>query len=269
MRFRSDIQALRAIAVLSVLFWHTFPNLLRGGYVGVDIFFVISGFLISRMIIHEIEEQRFSILDFYRRRIRRLLPALSVATLFTLIAGYFCLSPQAYRQEARNVISTMLFASNFDFWALTGYFGGVAEQKPLLHMWSLAVEAQFYLLFPPLLWLIWLRLGYRKSIIVLAVLTATSIVVAEIIRARSPLGAYFLLPARGFELLLGALIATRVFPVIQQPWLRSIISLLGIACILFTICFYSPATPFPGVTALLPCLGAVLVIYAGPTTDHL
>lgn len=124
MRFRSDIQGLRAIAVLSVLFWHTFPNLLRGGYVGFDIFFVISGFLISGIIIREIEKQHFSIFDFFRRRIRGLFPAFSVTTLCTLIAGYFCLSPQAYRQEARNDVDGIFWRRGRTETAITHAIAG-------------------------------------------------------------------------------------------------------------------------------------------------
>ena len=265
-RFRQDIQGLRAIAVLAVVFGHAFPDVFTGGYVGVDIFFVISGFLISGIIIREIEEERFSILIFYRRRIRRIFPALTVVTLCTLIAGYYFLSPTAYREEARNVVSTMLFVSNFDFWNLTGYFDGAAQLKPLLNMWSLAVEEQFYIFFPPLLISIWPRFGRRKSLVAITVLTISSIAVAEILRARSGPAAYFLLPARGFELLMGTLLAARTFPSILEPKACSVISLSGLACTLFSILFYSSTTPFPGFTALLPCLGAALIIYTGQAT---
>jgi peptidoglycan/LPS O-acetylase OafA/YrhL len=263
---RPDIQGLRAVAVAAVVAHHAFRRQITGGYVGVDIFFVISGFLISGILIRDIENQRFSVLNFYRRRVRRIFPALLPLMFCTLVAGYFLLGPLPYRELARNSISTMLFVSNFDFWKLSGYFSSAAELKPLLHMWSLAVEEQFYILYPPILYLIW-RGGQRRrgaALILLAIVL--SVVAAELIRSRSESAAYYLLPARAFELLLGALISTGVIAPIKSKSRNSTYSWVGLMLIVVPIVLYTPDTPFPGLTALIPCLGTAILIHAGQGT---
>jgi peptidoglycan/LPS O-acetylase OafA/YrhL len=246
-----------------VVLGHAFPNVLSGGFVGVDIFFVISGFLIAGIIIREIEADRFSIANFYRRRVRRIFPALCVVVLFTAIAGYFLLSPLAYRELARTVVATMLFVSNIDFWRTTGYFDGIAASKPLLHMWSLAVEEQFYILFPPLLYVVWKKQGRTRSVAILALIMVASIVLTELIRPHWPAAAYYLLPSRAFELLVGCILATGYIPAIKPDWARHAYSVLGLVLILAPMGIYTSATPFPGLTALVPCLGAGMLIHAG------
>jgi peptidoglycan/LPS O-acetylase OafA/YrhL len=249
--------------VASVVAHHAFPGQITGGYVGVDIFFVISGFLISGILIRDIESRKFSVLDFYRRRVRRIFPALLPLLVCTLIAGYLLLGPLQYRQLARNSIWTMLFLSNFDFWQLIGYFSGPAELKPLLHMWSLAVEEQFYIFYPPILFLVWRGGRRRRGAALILLGIVLSVVAAEVIRYRSESAAYYLLPARGFELLLGALISTGAVPSMRSEGWNSLFSWIGLALIVIPIVLYTPQTPFPGVTALVPCLGTAILIHAG------
>ena len=145
--YRADIDGLRAIAVLAVLFFHSGISLFSGGYVGVDIFFVISGYLITTIIIREIANNNFSIVRFYERRFRRILPALAVVTLASLMAGFFLLTPEGLSSLGKSVLATALFSSNMLFYFESGYFDGAAEMKPLLHTWSLAVEEQYYIFF--------------------------------------------------------------------------------------------------------------------------
>ena len=260
--FRRDIQGLRALAVLAVMICHTFPARLPGGFVGVDIFFVISGYLISALLMRDLDEGRFSILGFYRRRLRRILPALSVVVAATAIAGFFLSSPDAFAELGATVAATMLFVSNFEFWRLGDYFGAAAETRPLLHMWSLAVEEQFYILFPPLLWLIWPRFGRRQSALLLSALALASLVVAEVELRRDPAAAYYLPASRALELLIGAIVASGALPRIGAGARAAAVG-LGLALMSAAMAFYGPQTPFPGLAALAPCLGAALVIHAG------
>ena len=151
MKYRSDIDGLRALAIIPVVLYHAGIKLFSGGYVGVDIFFVISGYLITLIITEEIKQQRFTITDFYERRIRRIFPALFIVILFCLIAGAFFILPSDFKNFGKSIIATTLFVANIFFWKKTDYFAAAAETKPLLHTWSLSVEEQFYLIFPVIL----------------------------------------------------------------------------------------------------------------------
>src|SRR5205823_4771217 len=150
--YRPDIDGLRAFAVLSVVLYHAFPNAVRGGYVGVDVFFVISGVLISSILFTEITEHRFTLTNFYGRRIRRIFPALAVCLAAVLAYGFVCLMPSELAQLGKHVFFGAGFLSNIALWSETGYFDGTASLKPLLHLWSLGIEEQFYILWPALLW---------------------------------------------------------------------------------------------------------------------
>lgn len=260
---RKDIQGLRALAVLAVVFNHAFPDFVTGGYVGVDVFFAISGFLISRIVVREVEEGRFSIGDFYRRRVRRIFPALFVVLLSTIVVGGFVLSPNAFSELARTTASTGVFVSNFDFYKLTGYFDTAAEFKPLLHMWSLAVEEQFYIFFPPLLLFFLPRLGRRRSTFLILFFLLVSLGMAEVIRSYSVSAAYYMLPARAFELLVGAIVGVGELRRPSSAAVRNFLSIVGLLGMLVSITVFTPVTPFPGLYALVPCLGAALVIYSG------
>lgn len=265
--YRTDIQGLRAIAVVSVLLFHAFPHGLTGGFVGVDVFFVISGFLISGILYRDMQKGRYSLADFYRKRIRRLFPALFVMLLSTLVVGYAVLSPDAYRELARTAISSTLFLSNVDFYLLSGYFSPAAELKPLLHTWSLAVEEQFYIAFPPLLWLVH-RFARRLLMPLLLLVFLLSLLLAQLYLPRDPTAVFFLSPFRVFELLCGVTVSLMTLPAIfARPEARGLAVGAGLAMIALALATYSAETPFPGVAALLPAVGTALVLLAGRGGD--
>lgn len=262
--YRADIQGLRAIAVGAVVVFHAFPELLTGGFVGVDIFFVISGFLISGILHRDILAKRFSLADFYRKRVRRIFPALFVMLLVTLSVGYLFLSPAAYSELARNALTSTFFVSNVDFYRSSGYFGSMAELRPLLHTWSLSVEEQFYIVFP-LTILIVLRFLPRLLLPLVWISLVASLAISQWALVKTPLGAYFLSPFRVFEFLVGVVVALGPIPKMlktSEHW-RSFFSLSGLGMIATALFLYTPETPFPGVAALLPTGGAGLVLMAG------
>jgi len=259
---RLDIQGLRAIAVLSVVIFHAWPAALPGGYIGVDIFFVISGYLISSILIKDIEGQRYSIVEFYRRRIARIFPALYLMLAAVAVGGYVVLTPDGLKELGRNLVSTTFFVSNIDFWLLTGYFDGAADLKPLLHTWSLAVEEQFYIVYPPLLYLLLSRLGRSRVTWLAMGGAALGLAFSELAVHRWPTAAYFLAPSRAFELLIGCALACGATRPAPQRW-AGIASATGLALIALPLAIYSNATPFPGLAAAVPTLGTALIIWAG------
>ncbi len=261
LKYRADIDGLRAIAVLGVLLYHLDARLVPGGYVGVDVFFVISGFLISKIIYGEIEAGSFSIARFYVRRARRILPALLSVILLTSVAAMLVLYPTERVQYAQSVIASVLFSANFYFHATLNYFSPAADEIPLLHLWSLGIEEQFYILFP-LLALLLTRLRRRLFTVVLVVLFLASLLACVRTLAVDPSSAFYLLPFRSFELLLGCLIA--LVPSAWQPHrkLAATFALLGLAAIGGAMYGFGKNTPFPGVAALLPCAGAALLLMA-------
>jgi len=204
MQYRPEIDGLRAVAVLPVVLFHAGLSCFGGGFVGVDVFFVISGYLITSILIEELEEGRFSVIRFYERRIRRILPALSLVVLACIIAAWFLLMPQDMLSFAKSVIGVSTFSSNILFWKESGYFDTVAELKPLLHTWSLAVEEQYYIFFPLFLMLIWrLPRGWVLGIIAFGL--CCSLALAHWGSYHSETAAFYLLPTRGWELMIGAL----------------------------------------------------------------
>ena len=261
---RLDIQGLRAVAVLAVLFFHAFPEgWLKGGYIGVDIFFVISGFLITLVIRSSYIEGRFSLVDFYRRRARRLLPALFVVVLSTLAAGAVFLSPNGYLQLGKSVIPALGFVSNFYFSNNVDYFDADAEKQPLLHTWSLSVEEQFYLIYPLVLVAI-LRRGERSwPVSMMAVTVLSTMVLSEALVRYDPSWSYFASPARAFELLIGcsaALLSTRFsLPSLQA----NLLSAGGAALMVGSLLLIGRESAFPGLLAALPCLGTAAILLAG------
>ncbi|WP_416357608.1 acyltransferase family protein [Aureimonas phyllosphaerae] len=263
--YRADIDGLRAVAVVAVLLFHAELPGFAGGYVGVDVFFVISGFLITSIICEDLDRGRFTFADFYARRVRRIFPALFATVLVTcIVAGCFFLPPD-FRSLGASIAATAGFASNILFWAQADYFDAPAELKPLLHTWSLSIEEQFYLGFPCLLVLLWwMDPPNRRR--VLAGLTAASFAIGVIATHKDPQAAFYLLPPRAWELLLGALLALSPGPALP-PALARRAGWLGLASILLAVAIYDAQTPFPGFAALLPTLGAALVIGAG-TSGH-
>jgi len=262
--YRPDIDGLRAVAVLAVVLNHLSSSLVSGGYVGVDIFFVISGYLITAIISREIGEGRFSFARFYERRARRIFPALLAVLAATLMAGYFLLLPSDYARALQAAVATIFFASNFMLWKeQAGYFETIdTKLDPLLHMWSLAVEEQFYLLFP-----VFLLLGYRyfrqRIAWALAACALVSLSGAAWLAKENSTAAFFLSPLRAWELLAGALLALGFLPPIGSRMVREAMVASGLAAILMACFAYSERTTFPGLTALVPVLGAAAIIYGG------
>ena len=260
--YRADIDGLRAIAVLSILFFHVGAAGFPGGYVGVDVFFVISGFLITTIIVRELADGSFSVAGFYERRVRRILPALIVTLLATLAGGLFILTPEQLAELGESALATSVFSSNLYFFFGAGYFAGPSEAKPLLHTWSLAVEEQFYILFPLLL-LIVHRWRGNRYLAVLITIAAASLAACIAWTPIDATATFFLLPFRAWELMLGALLALGVLPAASSPTLRLLLASCGVAMIVASVALLTPATAFPGSAALLPTVGTALVIYAG------
>ena len=267
MKYRADIDGLRAVAVTSVLFYHAEVRAFGGGFVGVDVFFVISGFLITSIIAREIGEGRFSVLSFYERRARRILPALFVMIFATLIAGSAILLSADFADLLDSAVSAVLFYSNVHFWATASYFASDSSFKPLLHTWSLAVEEQYYLVFP-LFMMLWMRSG-RNPLGALALVSALSLALSIWGVTRYPEMTFFLLPPRIWELLAGSLLALGVLRPLHGVG-RELAGATGLALILASVLLFDEGTSFPGLNAVWPCLGAALLIHSeGSTANRL
>lgn len=260
--YRADIDGLRALAILPVVLFHFRVPGFFGGFVGVDVFFVISGYLITSLIHGEMAQGRFSIVEFCQRRIRRIFPALFAMLAVATVAAAFVFFPADFALYARSLVATAFFASNFEFRHEAGYFDAAAELKPLLHLWSIAVEEQFYLLFPAILLLTGAK-SKRRTLVIVAILLAASFGFSLWAVTHAPADAFYLLPSRMWELMLGAMLAIGGLVVPRLRALREAIAIIGLALIGWSVFALTPATPFPGLAALAPCLGAALVIYAG------
>jgi peptidoglycan/LPS O-acetylase OafA/YrhL len=261
MRYRSDIDGLRALAVASIILFHLSSRLLPNGFLGVDIFFVISGFLITRIIVGEMDAGDFSLLHFYRRRVVRILPALLVMIVAVCLAGWALLLPTQLRALGHSAAAAAGFSSNFYFWGHTAYFG-TPNVQPLLHTWSLAVEEQFYLLYPPFLLALrrWLPGQLR---LMLGLATLGSAALAWWLAIDHPTGAFFLLPTRGWELGLGGLVALGCFPPLAQPRAREWASAAGLALVLGSLAWLPADMAVPAPAAIPACLGTALLIAYG------
>ncbi len=261
MVYRREIDGLRALAVLSVIFFHAGFTLFSGGFVGVDVFFVISGYLITSIIVAERKADSFSLLHFYERRVRRILPALFVMMFVSLLFAAVWLTPEHLKYFAQSLVAVSGLSSNVLFYLTSGYFEVANVWKPLLHTWSLAVEEQFYLLFPILLFLIW-SWGQRWIFVILASAGIISLAAAQWSSANDPTFAFFMLPTRAWELLIGSLIAIYCDrnTVNAKPWVNQFLSVCGLLLILFAVFAYDKDTPFPSIYALLPTIGAGLII---------
>ncbi|WP_165795491.1 acyltransferase family protein, partial [Methylobacterium frigidaeris] len=255
--YRPDIDGLRAVAVLAVIFYHVGLVWMPGGFVGVDVFFVISGYVITRGLMREASGGGIALSDFYARRIRRILPALVATLALTSLAAIWLLLPPQLEDYAGSAAASALSVANLYFWRASGYFDAAALYRPLLHTWSLSVEEQFYFVLPVSL-LLAIRLRLRPLWLPFGLVALLSFGLSLYAGRYAPTANFYLLPTRAWELLVGALLtmmpsgAARPLP----PFLRAIAGLAGLAGILAPSLLYTDATPFPGIGAVPPCLGA-------------
>ncbi|AXI40691.1 acyltransferase family protein [Sulfitobacter sp. SK011] len=261
MKYRPEIDGLRALAVLPVVLYHAGYEVFSGGFIGVDVFFVISGFLITTLIANDLDKSRFSIARFYERRARRILPALFLVMLVTIPFAWMWMMPNDLSEFLESLLATILFVSNFFFWDQTDYFDMAADLKPMLHTWSLAVEEQFYIIFPLVLISLW-RFGRPMVLWTLVSLFLISFWLAQWgVRNDQPT-AFFLLPARAWELIAGAFAGLyfRARPHFVMPRLGGFFAAIGLFLIILPVFTYDDQTPFPGASAVPPVLGSMLVI---------
>lgn len=262
MKYRSDIDGLRAVAVLSIVIFHLDIGFLPGGYLGVDIFFVISGYLISKIIYSEMDKGVFSIANFYVRRIRRILPALFLVIIVSSAFAYARLYPIELVEYARSVVASIFFSANIYFnWKLS-YFSPTADETPLLHLWSLGVEEQFYIIFPFVVSIIYKSKSKVLDISVIAMLLC-SYIGSVWMRNSDPSAAFYLLPFRAYELLIGCVLSLQSVRPPTRKLFSAIALTVGLSFIGCAVFFFAPDTMFAGSASLLACLGAALVIYAG------
>lgn len=265
MNYRSDIDGLRTLAVVPVVLFHAGVAGFGGGFVGVDIFFVISGYLITSIIHQELVGNHFSVAKFYERRARRILPALFAVIFSCLFAGWFLLVPDDYEQMAQSILSALFFFSNIWFWQNSGdYFQGATDYLPMLHTWSLAVEEQFYIFFPLLLMVLH-RVGRRFVMPATLVVVVFSFILAVWATPAMPSASFYLLPTRLWELGFGSLLALGLAPMQMGRNLRELLAAAGLLAIALPVFIYDRNTSFPGLGALPPVAGTALIIWAGAT----
>jgi peptidoglycan/LPS O-acetylase OafA/YrhL len=266
MQYRAEIDGLRAVAIIAVILSHAGFSYFRGGFVGVDVFFVISGYLITTIILSEKAQGTFSLINFYERRIRRILPALFLVMSVSLPFAWLWLIPPDMKQFSDNLIAVSTFSSNILFWYGSGYWGSAHDLNPLLHTWSLAVEEQYYVLFPLFLLMMW-RFRKRWILASLIVIAVISLGVSEWGAHNKPVPTYFLLPTRGWELAIGAGIAFYFLyrkqtanAFLYHRLIVEILGLLGLLMIGYAVYAFDQTIPFPGLSALIPTIGAGLII---------
>ena len=277
LKYRSDIDGLRAVAVLGVVIYHAFPHALPGGFIGVDIFFVISGYLISGILYKGLANggdgnvSPFSFGEFYARRIRRLFPALITMLLLTMAYGWLILLPDEFRQLGKHVAAGTLFIQNIVFWQESGYFDISANLKPLLHLWSLAVEEQFYIFFPPLLIVLWKKPKILAPAMV--VLLIATFILNVVMSLQNSVSDFFLTPYRAWEFLGGSLLAWWHYEKGHQhsegeevPPYREVLSWCGVILLALGFAFIHTGDPYPGWRALLPVAGTLFLMEGGRHT---
>ena len=264
LKYRAEIDGLRALAVVPVILFHAGFELFSGGFVGVDVFFVISGYLITTILIEDIENKRFSIVNFYERRARRILPALFFVMLICIPFAWMWMLPNQMKDFSQSLVAVSLFASNILFWRESGYFAAAAEEKPLLHTWSLAVEEQYYVLFPIFLILAW-RFGKNRVLWMIVVMAAISLLLSEWGWRREATANFYLTPTRAWEIFSGSISAFVIHKYGIQK--NNLLALLGFAAIICSIFIFDKNTPFPSLYTLLPVIGSVLIVlYADKET---
>jgi peptidoglycan/LPS O-acetylase OafA/YrhL len=273
--YRPDIDGLRAFAVIPVILFHAFPHLLPGGFVGVDIFFVISGFLISTIVVHSLANDKFSFLEFYEHRARRIFPGFVLVVASSLLLASAVLMPSQFDQLGRHALASTLFLQNFNLAGEAGYFDAASETKPLLHMWSLSIEEQFYVLFPLVAWFLRGRLQWLFGVVVACLVMSLVMNLATLYEW--PTAVFYYPQYRVWELLAGVLLAVGVFQfgaaeqAIARHWCgrglkwQNALACLGAVLLVLALLSFDSRSPYPGWRALLPVTGALLVIAAGPS----
>ena len=257
MNYRAEMDGLRAIAVVPVILFHAGFDLFSGGFVGVDVFFVISGYFITTSLIQDIESKRFSIFDFYERRARRILPALFFVMIVCIPFAWGWMVPSQIKDFSQSLVAVSLFVSNILIWRESGYFDDAAEGKPLLHTWSLAVEEQYYVLFPIFLVLAW-RFGKNRVFWMIVLMAAISLMLSEWGWRNRAAANFYLAPTRAWELFAGSIAAF----VVQKKGVQksNLLALIGVAAVIFSIFAYDESTPFPSLYTLMPVLGVMLIV---------
>lgn len=257
MKYRSEIDGLRALAVIPVIFFHAGFEAFSGGYIGVDVFFVISGYLITSILIDNLEKKNFSLIDFYLRRARRILPALFFIMLICIPFAWMWMLPYDLKNFSQSLIAVTFFASNFLFTIESGYFDLQSENKPLLHTWSLAVEEQYYFIFPIFLFFCW-KFGKNKIFWMIIILALISFIISEWGWRNKPLANFFLAPSRIWEIFAGSITAL----IINKKGIKNndTLSILGLTIIIFSIFVYDKDFPYPSFYALPPVVGTMLII---------
>lgn len=258
MKFREDINALRAIAVVAVVIFHFNHSWLPGGFAGVDVFFVISGFLMTMIIVKGLDRETFSILSFYKARVRRIIPALAFLCFILMVLGYLLLSPIDYLNLGKHTAASLTFTSNIVYWTESNYFNASSIEKWLLHTWSLSVEWQFYLIYPVVLVLLNKFLNLKQLKLLLVAGTVAALLLSIFVTLKSSSTAYFLLPTRAWQMLAGGLVF--LYPIYLGNKAKNVGLILGLLLILTSFFVFSPATPWPGYASLLPIIGACLVL---------
>ncbi len=260
--YRPDVDGLRAVAIVGVLLFHAWPGLCPGGFVVVDVFFVISGFLITNIITTQLNANQLSFGAFYANRVKRIFPAMVVVLLACVAIGWVALEPRDYAQLGKHTVASAVFGENFMLWTESGYFDRAAQHKPLLHLWSLAIEEQFYVCYPPLVWLLW-RAGRRVAAFSLAGLAAASFAANVLTVQEHASTAFFLPHTRVWELLSGGVLALRPAASAGDAWRRNASGALGLSLIAVAMATFDHGTPFPGWAALVPVAGTLLTLSAG------
>tara|TARA_Y100000296_G_scaffold57290_1_gene65703 strand:+ start:5799 stop:7673 length:1875 start_codon:yes stop_codon:yes gene_type:complete len=261
---RKDIQGLRALAVLSVVIFHISPANLKGGYLGVDVFFVISGYLIIGQIWRGLESNEFSFTNFYSKRFRRLFPSFAVVAIVTTLFAYMMMLPVEYKTYIHSLLASSLYVSNYWFYSQSGYFANALEFAPLLHTWSLSVEEQFYLIFPFIMYVVYKKfIATRAVILSLAVVAGISLIASEIALHYDASLSFYFAPTRFWQFVLGGLVSILAIQATSKR-VSEICTLIGLTVLLVCFFLFNKTTPFPGIYALPTSLATALIIYAYP-----
>ena len=267
MKFREDINALRAIAVISVVIFHFNHKWLPGGFAGVDVFFVISGFLMTMIIIKGIERESFSTIDFYKARVRRIIPALAALCFFLIVIGLFLLPPIDYLNLGKHSAASLTFVSNIVYWTESNYFNPDSNEKWLLHTWSLSVEWQFYLIYPLILVFLRKFLSIHKIKVLILVTTILAFCFSIFVTAKSSSAAYFLLPTRAWQMLAGGLVF--LYPIAIKDNFKTPLQVTGLFLIVLSFFVFSSSTPWPGYASIMPIAGTCAVLIANNGNSQL